>query len=88
LIRDDLLTVVGAPHNWQQAVSLLHWLANVVDYEVNSFGKNDSGLPSLLQDSFDDSKKTREDIFEVIKEGIERKIPSHALATDYVDKHE
>lgn len=88
MIRDDLLTVVGAPHNWQQAISLLHWLANVVDYDLNPYARLDSGMPSLLQDSFEDSKKTKEDIFEVVREGIDKKIASHSLAADYVEKHE
>ena len=84
IIRDDVLKVIGAPHNWNQIISMLHWLSQVVD--ENTEGKRPS--VDLLCDEETYTDTYEDTIFDIVRKGIEKKVRVDDLSHNYIHQQD
>ena len=89
LIRDDVLKIIGAPHNWQQAISMLHWLAQVVEYQAGDLAVRPSESPvDLLCEPVVVDQASEDSLFDIVRKGIDKKVRVEELARNYMNQQE
>lgn len=81
MVREDVLKIIGAPHNWTQAVSMLHWLSQVIEAEG-------AGEELNLMEERTSEGVPEDNIFDVVRKGIEKRVGAEQLAKNYLSQEE
>jgi SMC interacting uncharacterized protein involved in chromosome segregation len=79
VVREDILKIIGAPHNWTHAVSMLHWLSQVI--EAEGAGEETDLMADRLSDAFQE-----ESIFDIVRKGIDKRISAEELSKNYLSQ--
>lgn len=84
-LKADVLGVIGAPHSWNQALFVLHWLAQVVETGVDpKLGHpRQSESPELLKEI-----GTEENIFDFVSNAISTKVGFEEAGRRYLSTME
>ena len=90
-VREDCLRIVGAPHNWAHVLSILHFLAQTVEFKLQEdkeeANKQGSDEMDLLNENFEPEPAPKEeDIFEVLRKGIEKRLTAAEMGKNYLQQ--
>lgn len=76
------MKIIGAPHNWNHAVCMLHWLSQVIEAE----GAGGEDL-NLMSEGFNEYAE-EESIFDMVRKGIENRVTAEELSRNYLSQQE